>query len=639
MAQLNTDLETIKTARDNMKTALEGQGQTVTKDIRTYAQAIANISGGSGDVKLFDTIEHMQQDQSAQEGDLAVVYRNELEGITEDSEFSSCIFPNTVVLDEAFTGNVSERFRQVDDGYFDGIINVSSTAVIFQGYGESSEIRVEYTSQNGITYTRTDGGEELQEFGTTIKWESMGGPFHSIIGNFMKIGGKYFDGLYEYVSGIHSYRLGQIKYVTIKDNKAIIDDTHNLLIFDKNIIVNLIDKCVEYVKNIENISIAGGDCATILIDEDNHLIVAYSEMDDKYMRRLRFVYDSSTSKFRCFQSEDSGTISFVEYIFDIETSEYINKIEHTFEGTLNNLGITNVFDNYYAIGYYTDRNKLQNNTVWFNENGDYNRYGNIYEYKSNKYILADNQLDATLDYVYEKTFYGKNGVENGTLTTNVSNSFTDVNTEVYAQIQKQYDNMQPIILTDQDKSIDKNIYYIPVRSDGVVLIDTSGVTDMSSMFVSCINLRTIPQLDTSNATNMYFMFRYCSSLNTVALLNTSNVINMEGMFRECTGLETVPQFNTSSVTNMSFMFNNCSSLTSVPLLNTSSVTAMTYMFNNCLLLSDISLNNILAMCTNATKISSNKTLKHIGLTQEQAQICTTLSNYQAFVNAGWTTGY
>ena len=45
------------------------------------------------------------------------------------------------------------------------------------------------------------------------------------------------------------------------------------------------------------------------------------------------------------------------------------------------------------------------------------------------------------------------------------------------------------------------------------------------------------------------------------------------------------------------------------------------------------------MCTNATKISSNKTLKYIGLTQEQANICITLSNYSAFTSAGWTTGY
>ena len=64
MAQINIDLETLKTARDNMKTALEEKGQTVTKDIRTYAEAISNIStGGSSDVKLFETIEEMQEDE------------------------------------------------------------------------------------------------------------------------------------------------------------------------------------------------------------------------------------------------------------------------------------------------------------------------------------------------------------------------------------------------------------------------------------------------------------------------------------------------------------------------------------------------------------------------------------------------
>lgn len=45
------------------------------------------------------------------------------------------------------------------------------------------------------------------------------------------------------------------------------------------------------------------------------------------------------------------------------------------------------------------------------------------------------------------------------------------------------------------------------------------------------------------------------------------------------------------------------------------------------------------MFINMTKIASNKTLKYIGLVQEQATTCTTLSNYQAFVNACWTTGY
>ena len=87
------------------------------------------------------------------------------------------------------------------------------------------------------------------------------------------------------------------------------------------------------------------------------------------------------------------------------------------------------------------------------------------------------------------------------------------------------------------------------------------------------------------------------------------------------------------------MFNNCTNLTTIPLLDTSSVTDMNSMFAYCLNLSDESLNNILAMCTNATSYKGRKTLASIGLTSEQANKCTTLSNYSAFTAAGWTTGY
>ena len=45
------------------------------------------------------------------------------------------------------------------------------------------------------------------------------------------------------------------------------------------------------------------------------------------------------------------------------------------------------------------------------------------------------------------------------------------------------------------------------------------------------------------------------------------------------------------------------------------------------------------MCVNATSYSGTKTLAYIGLKEEQATKCATLSNYQAFLDAGWTTGY
>ena len=206
-------------------------------------------------------------------------------------------------------------------------------------------------------------------------------------------------------------------------------------------------------------------------------------------------------------------------------------------------------------------------------------------------ILVDMQFTATADEVYsDYVFYGKNGAQIGTLGV-VDNTFATSTARLFRDTQQQYNEMTPRILTDQDKNIDKNIYIIPTKIDGTPLLDTSRVTNMSSMFMNCKNLIAIPLLDTSNATNM---FRICYQ---------------------------------------------CENLVDLPLLDTNVTTSLSGAFYMCTKLSDESLNNILAMCTNAVGITENKTLKNLSLTQAQATKCTTLSNYQAFVNAGWTTGY
>ena len=173
----------------------------------------------------------------------------------------------------------------------------------------------------------------------------------------------------------------------------------------------------------------------------------------------------------------------------------------------------------------------------------------------------------------------------------------------------------------------------------IPLLDTSKVTGMSSMFGSCTNLTTIPLLDTSKVTDTRYMFQHCSNLTTIPLLNTSNVTDMSSMFSYNDKLTEIPLLDTSNVISMQNMFFYCDILTTIPLLNTSNVTNMNSMFSYCPNLSDESLNNILAMCTNATKITSSKKLNQIGLTRDQATKCTTLSNYSAFTAAGWTTGY
>ena len=133
-----------------------------------------------------------------------------------------------------------------------------------------------------------------------------------------------------------------------------------------------------------------------------------------------------------------------------------------------------------------------------------------------------------------------------------------------------------------------------------------------------------------------------SNLGAIPLLNTNNVTNMNSTFRACKLLVDLPQLNTSKVEDFGTCFAQCSNLKDIPVLDTSSVIG--YGFNNtfssCPLLSNESLNNILLMCINTKNVYSNlKTLSSVGLTSTQATTCQTLSNYQAFLDAGWTTGY
>lgn len=126
-------------------------------------------------------------------------------------------------------------------------------------------------------------------------------------------------------------------------------------------------------------------------------------------------------------------------------------------------------------------------------------------------------------------------------------------------------------------------------------------------------------------------------------VDTSNITNMASFFKSCSKIENAPNMNTSNVTTMSSAFANCTSLKNVPIYNLININnnGLASMFQNCPSLSNDSLNNILKMCinTNPNKYTTRKKLKILGLTQEQAELCQTLSNWDDFVAAGWTSGY
>ena len=120
---------------------------------------------------------------------------------------------------------------------------------------------------------------------------------------------------------------------------------------------------------------------------------------------------------------------------------------------------------------------------------------------------------------------------------------------------------------------------------------TGDVTTMHQMFQECEKL-----------TSLNFQDTYSASINSTngTIFNTSKVTDMGGMFLSCRKLWKLDLsgWNTSRVTNMSNMFDGCSQLAVVKLgsvgalnvrggWNTSKVTDMTFMFYNCTNLYDI----------------------------------------------------
>lgn len=204
-------------------------------------------------------------------------------------------------------------------------------------------------------------------------------------------------------------------------------------------------------------------------------------------------------------------------------------------------------------------------------------------------------------------------------------------------------NLKYMPLVDTSNATDMTAMFQSCKFlENIPVLNTSNVTNMASMFQYCSNLKTIPLLDTSNVTNMGSMFYYCEGLTSIPLLNTSNVTSFTSMFQNCSNLQSIPAFDTSNAKNFTFMFYYCTNLKDVPVLNTSKVTNMSWMFNECSNLTDESLNNILQMCINTTSAYTGaKNLNTLALSSSYypSSKIQGLSNYQAFIDAGWSIGY
>ena len=221
------------------------------------------------------------------------------------------------------------------------------------------------------------------------------------------------------------------------------------------------------------------------------------------------------------------------------------------------------------------------------------QFHGIFKYNGTNevYDLADTQLNANSSVVYNSYFYGANGVDVGTLFTNSSNLFNDLDAEIVHEQLKKYAELpiQSINTVDEFNNLyPNNLHFIPTDYKGNSLIDTSNMNTMCRMFSNYPYITNIPNLNTTSVTNMANMFTDCSNLRALPEnLKTNLVTNFSKFIINCYNLNEVPNsWNAKNATNISF---EGSGIINAPNWNLSNLTSrFDSLFNNCINLTDAS---------------------------------------------------
>lgn len=134
---LKSDLEEIQTARDNIKTALQNEGETVTNDIRTYADAIPNVNK----VKTVNSVEadtnkNVQLDASKINIDDTAETKQSIKTFIETlrSDVDNISVPEYSVIETTVTEGYSKTYSLTKDGTEVGVkINIPKDLVVNKG--------------------------------------------------------------------------------------------------------------------------------------------------------------------------------------------------------------------------------------------------------------------------------------------------------------------------------------------------------------------------------------------------------------------------------------------------------------------------------------------------------------------------
>lgn len=213
-------------------------------------------------------------------------------------------------------------------------------------------------------------------------------------------------------------------------------------------------------------------------------------------------------------------------------------------------------------------------TVWASTNSNDNTYAHVDGGTSNPGYLTQapaeayaiyTESDHTLTFYYDRSRYVRTG-KSFTLNTDTSVpgwlSIGLSGNATRVVFDPSFANVRPTTTNDWFVTM-----YNLVSIEGIEYLNTSEVTNMTSMFSLCESLESVDVsgFDTRKVTTMNSMFNGCRALKTLDLtsFDVSQVTDMQNMFSNCTSLTTIyaeSNWNEGFSGSSSFMFTNCPKL-------------------------------------------------------------------------------
>ena len=435
-------------------------------------------------VKLFDTVEEMNQSAGNNENDIALIYSNKLSNIAfGDENITEITFPEQVQLPQQVTEDNRYSWYSMG-GFFDRttFLLTSTEASFTLSINSFRTTTVKYTSTDGKNYTRTTEVTNPLTI-TSMSITNMQEDWTDLFGYFMLINKMIFDGLYKYTNSTWVILETQLNLSSSNQllPGVLAYGKNGLVTGDETIYDNLDPdiintKILRLTKNKQWSKIPTEYNCSLSEEDENIGKFIYVKFDDQYK------YTDTLIKFKfnhiCDIIENSG--NYIEdYIYDeqkqivislqrisnednnktyylvwqdIQTNTVVNEIELITMPNLSNNGYVKITDtnNYVIVGTGSNNYDLDTNRDEYTEHKEVRYYSklpledgtydtgviyqtddNIVSKKTNNNAYSNLLIQGYKNYVFYLSSYYNDQTEISNCYLSIFNTDTKINTEIY----------------------------------------------------------------------------------------------------------------------------------------------------------------------------------------------------------------